>query len=408
MEPNLGTLFARQEIFNRSGEVCAFELLYRDGESTTSNLSPTDSDAGDKATSFVISHLFTHLDMDIILGEHPAFINFTRKHLMEEVPKLLPKERVIIEILEDTVIDEELIKIIRSLSRKGYKIALDDFIYQDHLSPLVDMADIIKIDVLNLVEKDVKKQLVLLDGYEGKLLAEKVETREKFAQCKDLGFHLFQGYFFNQPDVIRGPKMSENKTYLLRLLTELHNPDIHMRRVEEIILQIPKLSYRILRLANSASLYAGKKIDSLLEAIQQLGLIQIRDWISLLLVSSLDDVAHSLLERTLVRAKMCQSLARQTGITNPHQAYTVGMLSILDAILNQPMNQLLEKISLSEELNNALLNHEGELGYTLAEVKVYKRGQFERLTASKFTPQNFSSAYIEGIEYANQVIDLIK
>lgn len=408
MEPRQGTLFARQEIFDRTGEVCAYELLYRDGDSAGANLNPADSDAGDKATSFVITHLFTHVDMDIVLGEYPAYINFTRKHLLEEIPKLLPKERVVIEILEDTVIDNELISIINILSKKGYKIALDDFIYQEHLSPLINLADIIKIDVLNLDEDNIQQQLSRLTGYQGRLLAEKVETREQFALCKELGFDLFQGYFFNQPNVIRGNKMSENKTYLLRLLTELHNPDIHMQRVEEIILQIPKLSYRILRLANSASLYAGKKIDSLLEAIQQLGLVQIRDWISLLLVSSLDDVAHSLLERTLIRAKMCQSLARQTGITNPHQAYTVGMLSILDAILNEPMNSLLEKISLSEELNAALLSHEGELGYTLSEVKYYERGNFEQLVNSKFTPAHFSSAYLEGIEYANQVITLIK
>lgn len=409
MEPVLGTLFARQEIFNSSGKVCAYELLYRDGDSLNANLSQTSPIDGDNATSFVISHLFAHLDFELILGNHPAYINFTRKHLIEQIPKLLPSNRIVIEILEDTPVDDELIAVVRALAKRGYKFALDDFIYHDYLLPLINLADVIKIDVLNLPEAEVINQLTLLKTlkYKGKLLAEKIETRQHFLRCKELGFHFFQGYFFNRPDLIRGEKISENKTHLLRLLTELHNPDIHMERVEEIILQIPKLSYRILRLANSAALYAGKKIDSLLDAIQQLGLIQIRDWISLLLVSSLDDVAHSILEQTLIRAKMCQSLARQTGAASPHQAYTVGMLSTLDAVLNEPMPTLLAKISLSEDLNKALLFRKGGVGQILAAVEYYERGEFERLRDFNFPSDSFSSAYIDGIEYANQVMQLL-
>ncbi|KTD46015.1 putative Diguanylate phosphodiesterase (EAL domain) [Legionella rubrilucens] len=409
MEPVLGTLFARQEIFNSSGTVCAYELLYRDGDSLHANLSPANSLEGDKATSFVISHLFAHLDLELIIGSYPAYINFTRKHLIEQIPKLLPSNKIVIEILEDTYVDEELIGVVLTLAKRGYKFALDDFVYKDELLPLIAIADVIKIDVLNLSEAEVIEQLTRLKNlkFKGKLLAEKIETRQHFTRCQELGFHLFQGYFFNRPDLIHGEKISENKTHLLRLLTELHNPDIHMERVEEIILQIPKLSYRILRLANSAALYAGKKIDSLLDAIQQLGLIQIRDWISLLLVSSLDDVAHSVLEQTLIRAKMCQSLARQTGLAAPHQAYTVGMLSTLDAILNEPMPTLLAKISLSEELNKALLHRKGGLGQILSAVEFYERGEFEKLRDFNFPQDSFIFAYLDGIEYSNHVMQLL-
>ncbi|KTD62247.1 EAL and HDOD domain-containing protein [Legionella spiritensis] len=408
MELNSGTLFARQEIFNCSGSVCAYELLYREGNYPTSNLPPGESEQGDRATSFVISHLFTHLNFETILGAHPAFINFTRKHLLEEIPLLLPKNRIVIEILENTLVDNELLTVVAKLAKKGYKFALDDFVYHKELEPLIDMANIIKIDVLNLSKEDVLKQLSHLQHFKGRLLAEKVETRRQFAHCKELGFDLFQGYFFNHPDVILGQKISENKTHLLKLLTEIHNPNIQMQRIEEMILQIPKLSYRILRLSNSAALYAGKKIETLLDAIQQLGLIQIRDWISLILISSLDDVALCLLEKTLIRAKMCQSLARHGGFTNPHLAYTIGMLSYLDAIFNEPMDTLLSKISLSEELNNALLHHEGKLGRVLSEVKYYEQGQFDKLNDSQFTMPHFSSAYMAGIEHCNEILLLIK
>lgn len=342
-----------------------------------------------------------------MLGNHPAYINFTRKHLVAGIANLLPKNRVVIEILENVIVDDELIETIHSLSKKGYKFALDDFVYEHHLMPLLPIADIIKIDVLNLSNEQVKHQLSLLKTFNGKLLAEKIESRQQFNHCKELGFHLFQGYFFNQPDLIRGEKISESKIYLLKLLSELHNPDIPLERVEEIILNIPKLSYRILRLVNSAALYSGKTFDSLLDAVQQLGLVQIRDWIYLLLVSSLDDIAHSLLEQTLIRAKMCQLLAIKTKLANPHQAYTVGMFSTLDAILNEPLPSLLSKVSLSEELNTALIDHKGMLGKILKTVKHYETGDFEALTDPLFNTEHFSSAYLESIGYANQVMLLV-
>ncbi|MFC3909817.1 EAL and HDOD domain-containing protein [Legionella dresdenensis] len=408
MEQTISTLIARQEIYDRSRNVCGYELLYRDGERNESHIDPDDESEGEHATSYVISHLFANLDMDMVLGSQPAFINFTRNSLLARIPLLLPRERVVIEF-GDIQIDDELIEAVTVFSKRGYKIALDDFIYRDELKPLIAIANIIKIDVLHQNDQQIKKQLLCVPGdFQGKLLAERVETREQFDICKALGFHLFQGFFLNQPNLIQGHILSENKIYLLRLLAELHNPEVKMQRVEEIILQIPKLSYRILRLANSASMYMGKKIDSLMDAIQQLGLIQIRDWICLLLVSSLDDISPDLLERTLIRAKMCQLLAKKARSANPHQAYTVGMLSTLDAILNEPMPSLLAKIHLSEGLNKALLYHKGVLGTLLANAQDYERGYFTKLQYTDFTDQDYSEAYLQGIEYANEVMQILR
>lgn len=404
----VNTLFARQAIYDVSGSVCAYELLYREDEQSCANIDSSDTLSGDKATSFIISHLFTDSDIEAVTNGHLVYINFTRSHLLQKIPALLPKERIVIEILEDIVIDELLLKSVQSLSKQGYKLALDDFVFSEELLPLINLANIIKIDVLNLNEQEIRKQLTLLAEFKGHLLAEKIENREQLLLCKELGFQFFQGFFLNYPDLVSGQKMSENKTHLLKLLAELHNPEVKIQRIEEIILQIPKLSYRILRLAKSATLYSGKKIESLMEAIQKLGLVQIRTWISLILISSLDEVNHDLLERTLIRAKMCQILARISGKALPHQAYTVGMLSTLDAILNESMSSLLSKIQLSDELNEALLSRDGELGHILALTHHYEQANFDRLEDPKLTTNDYSQAYLQGIAYANNVMEILR
>lgn len=402
------TLFARQEIYDAAGSVYAYELLYRDGDDLQANIDPLDNLAGDKATSFVLSHLFTNLGLDSVIGNLPAYINFTRNHLLQKIPLLLPQNRVIIELLEHTTIDEPLLETIKLLVREGFKFALDDFLFREDLIPLISLVDIIKIDVLNLNEDEIKEQLALLKDFKGQLLAEKIENRKQFLLCKKLGFHYFQGFFLNFPSPIQGQELSESKAYLLKLLAELHQPDVKIERVEEIILQIPKLSYRILRLANSPAMYIGKKIESLLEAIQQLGLLQIRNWISLILVSSLDEVTYDLLERTLIRAKMCQILARSSGLVNSQQAYTVGMFSVLDTILNEPMASLLSKIQLSPELNEALLHKRGVLGQLLSLTQHYEQARFDLLEYTTFTAQDYSQAYLKGIDYANSVMEILR
>lgn len=320
---------------------------------------------------------------------------------------LLPKNRIVIEVLETVAIDQPLLLSLIELKKQGYQIALDDFVFRNELAPLVDMADIIKIDVLHLNQQQIAEQLLPLKSFRGKLLAEKIEDKQQFNHCINLGFDFFQGFFLNKPDPLKGQTITENKMQLLRLLTEINNEDVPIQRIEEIILQIPRLSYRILRLANSASLYMSKKIESLMDAISQLGLMQIRNWLNLLLLASLDDMAPDLLERTLIRAKMCESLSKSMGYPNTHQAYTIGILSTLDGILNEPMPSLLAKIRLSETLNEALLNYKGDLGKVLKFAIDYEQANFNQLERLSIKSDTLTQSYLKGIEYANHVLDII-
>lgn len=340
-QPPVRTLLARQGIYDNTSSVLAYELLYRNSELENLNLALNSS--GELATYSVLLDLFANLNIDAIVGNKRAFINFTYQHLIEQIPALLPRKRIAIEVLETVVINQEVISSIIALKNKGYEIALDDFVFREEIKPLLEVADIVKIDVLNLNEQQIVKQLSHLQVFKGKLLAEKVENKQQFDVCVNLGFDLFQGFFLDKPQALTGQAITENKAQILRLLAEINDEDLSVQRVEEIILQIPKLSYRILRLANSASIYSSRKIESLMDAITKLGLNQIRNWLSLLLLASHDEIASDLLERTLIRAKMCELLAKSMKYSAAQQAYTVGLLSTLDGILNEPMPSLLEK-----------------------------------------------------------------
>lgn len=407
MDYQLRTLLARQGIYTKDGSVYAYELLYRTPDVINVNIN--NGTAGDKATSLVITQLFASLDIDTIVGNKLAYINFTHNHLIQKVPSLLPKERVVIEVLETVVVDQALIDSLSLLREQGYSIALDDFVLNEKTSLLIELANIIKIDVLNLSKGQIAEQLKPLRQFSGKLLAEKIEDNEQFNNCVDLGFDYFQGFFLNKPIPFKGQQITEHKANLLRILAELNNEDIAFERVEEFILQIPKLSYRILRLANSAAAYNGRKIDSLIDALKRLGLNQVRDWLRLFLLANHDDLIPDLWERTLIRAKMCESLAKLSANSiNPHQAFTVGIFSALDAFLNEPMASLLSKIQLSEALNEALLYKRGVLGEILQAVINYEKGEFALLEQTAYDSTSLLNAYLESIAYARSIIAIIE
>ncbi|MFJ1268613.1 EAL and HDOD domain-containing protein [Legionella lytica] len=401
----LPTLLARQGIYTREGSVYAYELLYRNPGFANADLGS--GELGDKATSLVITQLFASMDIDTIIGDKLAYINFTHNHLVQKVPTLLPKERIVIEVLESVIVDKPLIDSLTSLRKQGYCIALDDFIPSEKNSILIALADIIKIDVLNLSKRQIAQQLRLLKHFKGKLLAEKIESHSQFKDCVDLGFDYFQGFFLNKPRPLKGHHITENKAHLLRVLAELNNEDIPLERVEEYILHIPKLSYRLLRLANSAAAYNGRKIDLLIDALKRLGLDQVRNWLRLFLLANQNDLMSDLVEQTLIRAKMCECLAKLSpDHVNPHQAFTMGIFSSLDAFLNEPMASILSKIQLSEALNEALLYQRGQLGELLKDTISYEKGDFSQLEDKSYGNNNLINAYFESIEYARSIMRL--
>jgi EAL and modified HD-GYP domain-containing signal transduction protein len=242
--------------------------------------------------------------------------------------------------------------------------------------------------------------VAILRQFEVKLLAEKVETQEDYAYCKELGFDYFQGYFFCRPNIVKGRHTPSSKLTIMRLLAKINEPNLDFKDLEKLIIHDVSLSYRILRYINSALYSLSNKVESIHRAITLLGLKAIRSWITILAMSKIDDKPYELMMVALSRAKMCETLADQQRL-DPNTAFTVGLLSTLDALMDKNLDDLLKDLPLSEEINAALLSFDGPLGKTLHAVLAYERGEWDTaLAVSDFSTVDLSDTYLQAIRWS--------
>ena len=397
-------LLARQPIFNRKMQVVAYELLCR-----SCDLNEYTADGGDMASSQVLLHTFTELSIHSVVGHHQAFINFTRTLLLTPPP--FDRRQLVVEVLEGQQIDAQMLHSLRSLREQGYTIALDDFELTDETRDLIPYADIIKLDVLQLSPDQIREHIDYLKPFGLTLLAEKVETYEMLEYCKDAGFDLFQGYFLARPKVIKGRKITENKQAVLQLLSVLHDPDVPLEQVEQLVARDPMLSYKLLRLVNSAAFALPRTIESLRQAITLLGLNIIKNWVNLLAMANLGDKPMDLIIAALTRARMCEIIAAtMSGKKRQDTFFTVGLLSTLDAFMDAPLEILLSNISLSEQLNEALLQHLGDEGKVLDIVEHYERAEWDKidwdyLGSRNISPDTLSHIYLDALTWVTTTME---
>ena len=388
----------RQPIYDRKLGVYAYELLFRAADMNTATI--TD---GDKATSDVIINTFLEIGLDNIVGDRLAFINLTRSFFVNEHSISLPKDRVALELLEDIEADDEVVAGVKRLSDQGYTIALDDFIYHESLKPLVQLADIIKIDIMALDRDEVRDHVQALREHPPLLLAEKVETQEEFDYCMELGFDYFQGYFFAQPKVIRGQRLPNNRLAILKLLSQLQDPDISPQQLEDLIAQDVAFSYRILRYVNSASFAMPRTIESIQQAVVFLGLQSIKSWTTLLAMSQVDNKPAELVITALVRAKMAEELAKAQKADRPDSFFTVGLFSALDALMDNTMEEILTQLPLADHISDALLHRKGLHGEVLSSVLAYERGQWDRIPATRLKRSRIRDCYLTAVQWAADI-----
>jgi EAL and modified HD-GYP domain-containing signal transduction protein len=384
----------RQPIYDRQLDVYAYELLFRSGEGNQARVMD-----GDQATSQVILNTFMEIGLETIVGPKLAFINLTRDFILQDYSFVFPAGRVVMEVLEDIPVDTELLNAVRRLSTQGYLIALDDFIYHERLQPLVELADIIKVDILALDQRALQEHVATLRQYKVQLLAEKVETQDHFKYCRELGFDYFQGYFFCKPEVIRGQRVPANRMTTLQLLVKLQDPETDFAELEALVSRDVSLSYKLLRVVNSAFYALPQKVDSLRQALLRLGTRQIATWISLILLSRIDDKPHELMVTAIVRAKMCELLAQALKHPNKDMFFTVGLFSALDALMNSPMEEILASLPLSHDITSALLHNVGVLGETLRCVLAYERGDWEAVNCTGVDGSTITEAYLQAITW---------
>jgi len=372
MEPEVNV--ARQPIFRKDKRLFGYKLLFRDG---LSNYFP-DID-GDTATSKVLANTFFTAGLEKITGKRKAFINFTKELLIRHVPLMFPQERLVVEILEDVEPTEEVIAVSQEISQRGYHIALDDFFYRSELKPLVSLADIIRFDFRASSFEKMAAYMKEMSDYNINYLAEKVETYEEFQRALDMGFDYFQGYFFSKPEVIKEKDISSTQLNLLQMMAEVNRKDFRFEKVEKILKRDVAIPHKLLRYINSAYFGISSDISSIKQAISLLGENGIRRFLSLMAMATLGKgKPPELVRASTVRARFCELIGHATQIgADPSELFTLGLFSLIDAILDDSMAHLMENLPLSGSIKGALVEGKGELKDYLELVVSYERGDWE-------------------------------
>ena len=361
----------RQPIFNLHEQIVAYELLYRNKESNSFPM--IDSDA---ATVNVLINSFVNIGIDEVAKGRPCFVNFTENLLMGPLTDYLDPTKVIIEILEDVPITKELVSRIQELKNRGFEIALDDFVFNESVhiyDELFMYVDYIKVDFLLSpllarmeIENKVKTKFPHV-----KLLAEKVETRNQFEVAKHSGYVLFQGYFFEQPQVIKATDIPVNTLQYFHIIPLLRDDEPNVNAIAENIERDISLSYKLLQLVNKSTKRPKSKIRTIKQAVLMLGLSELRKWIYLLAMKengthSESDLFGELMKRSLFRAKVCEEVAKLNNKQNYSEYFLIGLFSLIDALLRRPMNTILQKLPLSEEIAETIVGGKTTMSSYLA------------------------------------------
>jgi EAL and modified HD-GYP domain-containing signal transduction protein len=400
--PYGNVLVGRQPILSPTLKTIGYEVLYRNCELEEAIFT---NEA--VATATVLLNTYLDIGLEHVVGSHLAFLNIPEQFLLERHCEALPKNRVVLEILENIEPTPQVIEALTSLAQQRYTIALDDFTYHDRFRPFLEVADIVKIDVLGKSEEQLRKEIAPLRDYRARLLAEKVETQQVYEMCKQLGFFYFQGYFFFRPDIVRGREIPANRIALLELMGKIQDPSIPFTKLVEHIRNDLSLSYKVLRYVNSAYVGIPNRVESIEHAACMVGIDRIRTWSTLIIMASGKTQATEILVIALVRAKMCERLGQRLGSHSPEKYFTLGLLSVLDALYELPIEEILEKLSLAEEVAEALTTGTGKMGLVLSCVKAYEEGKWMELKQLQLEPSIIRDVYLEAIDWANHFSPMI-
>lgn len=391
----------RQPIFDRDLGVFAYELLYRAGPQTGL---PSDI-SGDQATTEVLLNAFTEFGLERLLGRARGCVNLTESYLLGKEPLPFGPERIIIEVLEDVPVTSALVDAVGELKRDGFTIALDDYQYRPDHEPLLQLADIIKLDLMALSPEQLAQHTSALKRFGVRLVAERVETMEDFQRCLSLGFDYFQGFFLSRPQVLSAQKLPTNRLAVLNLLAVLNDADADNEDLADAINADMSVSYRVLKLINSALFGLTRTVDSVHQAVTLLGRRKLATWASMLALGSMDDRPPELLRIAMTRAKMCELLAERCALHPQESFFTVGLFSALDMLMERPLCRLIQPLPLREDIVAALLHREGTLGEALACALAYEMTDWDEVEFAGLGVDAIAVANIEAVTWANAVID---
>jgi EAL and modified HD-GYP domain-containing signal transduction protein len=375
------SLLARQPIYESDLSVFGYELLFRTVD--PSSAAPFDHNL---ATTSVLVTAFVDIGLQALVGNHRAFVNFPRDFLIGIQPIPDSPDKLVVEILEDIIIDEQLIEGISQLKSQGYMIALDDVVYSDMLIPIMHLVDIVKVEYPAIENGKLEQHVARFRQWPVQILAEKIETREEFDECNAAGFDLFQGFFLSHPEVIHS-KVSDRQSSLLPVLARLNASCETFDQLEEIVRSDADLCFRMMRYRDSSSFGLNREIHSLRHGLVLLGFGGVRRLITLLVLKSVPGTPGQRLVSSLKDA-----------------AYTTGLFSQLDSILQQPMEDVMKSLPLSAEIRDAILAQTGTLGQILQTAVAYETADWA-LIDPEFCPEDkLSAAYLQAVQSADALL----
>ncbi|HUX30310.1 MAG TPA: EAL domain-containing protein [Thiobacillus sp.] len=408
----------RQPILDRDQRIVAYELLFR-----TANTSSVTVSDDMQATASVIHHAFSEMGVQTVLGTQLGFINVSADMLLSDLVELLPREQVVLELLETIIVTEAVIERCRTLKLLGFALALDDFVYDDSYLPLLALVDIVKVDLLLHTQDELRAAVSQLKQWPVKLLAEKVDSAEQAAYCQTLGFDLFQGYYFARPSVLSARRADPAQVALTQLLG-LVLRDADTQQIEQIFKQHPSLTYNLMRLVNSVASGVRYSIASVSQAIMVLGRKQLQRWLQLLLFTLQAGAPYPspLLLLAATRGRMMELLAGKQrsgvecrdadycGAYYCDEAFMAGILSLIDVLIDRPLADIVGELGLGERLAAALLRREGEMGALLQLVESVEHHDLSRTLSllaqcGGLSLPDLTMAEIEAMSWANQVAE---
>ncbi|GLC25403.1 EAL and HDOD domain-containing protein [Roseisolibacter agri] len=396
---------ARQPIFDERDRLFAYELLYRSG----AQQNWANGVSADQMCTDTVIHALLSIGMAPLTGGTLAFVNMTRDFLLTGQYQLFEPKTVVIELLESVDPEPEVIAACEQLRRKGYTLALDDFVNAPGYEPLLALASIVKIDVLNKSEAEVKKVADDLRRFGVRLLAERVETAEVRDMCRRHGYTLFQGYYYSKPQIVSHRELSVEHSTMLRLLNLLEDSKASDGEIENAFKSDPSLSYKLLRIANSAA-FGGRDVTSIGFALRMVGRGVLHRWLTVLLVSSVasnNGIALELVLAALVRARLAELVGERSGRRSEMgPLFLVGLFSLLDALLRMPMEGILARMAIGQEVKDALLTRSGPYASTLALVEAQERGDWSAVQdaaeAVGLSMSQVSALYTEALGWAGE------
>ncbi|MGA2141067.1 MAG: EAL domain-containing protein [Brevinematales bacterium] len=401
-------LMGRQPILDCDQNIVAFELLFRNDESNFAKI--TDNLT---ATATVLVNTLNNFGFSKLMGDKLAFINVNDEILKRDLLKTLQKDRYVLEILETTKIDTVLLELIDSMKQDGFVFALDDFVFNDEtikrFSPLFSKVSYIKVDVRQNTRETIASKIKIFKSFQLDCLAEKVEDMQEFFFFKDLGFTLFQGYFFARPTIIKGKGVDPRKLAIMEIINLIYK-DSDISALESSFKKWPEMTINLLQFINSAAIGSRHKIESIRQAIALLGQRQLLNWLILMEYAYMKGTSsgNPLLFAAIERAKTMEVLVKtlKTGVPKNmlDEAYLTGLLSLMEPLFRMPMKDILAELNLSKSINDALIDRTNELGKLLLLIEKSEENNFPEVSAIlkelNISVDKYNSAALDGIFWA--------